>query len=167
MEDHRPAGELAKAYRRYECTGCGAELRQYYDRAGGTKAERAKHEGGSPHLECPECAFGDIACTQCGDTLCPQHVRTFEKYATYLPAPMIEGLIEVNGNGVFCPLCFQNALKRYNYGTSKPRRTPRRPFNLPIILALCSLFLIIAIGLRQCGHSPQPQKEPAVEQPSP
>ncbi|CAM2006121.1 hypothetical protein [Acanthopleuribacter pedis] len=128
---------------RHQCNQCGAELRQYF---GATKRDAATSEPHA-HGDCPECAFGDIACTQCGDTLCPQHVRTLAKYADYLDPEMRADLKARYGTQVFCPLCFQNILR-----TPPSRRPPSAQsyFNVPVVLGLSSVFLIIVLGLRSC-----------------
>lgn len=127
---------------RRRCADCGAELRQYFAKPG--KAANNHHA----HADCPECAFGDLHCTTCGDSLCGEHLRYLSKYAAYLDPEMLADLQTRYGAQPFCPLCFQNILR-----TPPPTRTTRGPqklFNIPLVLGLCSLFLIIAIGLRSC-----------------
>jgi hypothetical protein len=134
---------LGGHFRHFRCGACATEIRQPM------AAETGKRPEPTSGLDCPECAFGDVHCSRCDDSLCEHHVRTFESYRKYFSEDVANQLIQRGGGRIYCPPCFQNTIERESRVRSAPVKAPRS-FNFPIILGLLSLFLIIMIGLRRC-----------------
>lgn len=132
-------------FRVFLCDTCKCEVKQPLGLAPTPKPRPAQgHEG------CAECAFGDVHCTMCDDSLCPEHVRTVERYAAYFSRDLAADLTGRYGGRLFCPLCFQAAVKRFSEEAHNVRPAGPRLFNWPVILGLLSVFVIIMIGLKRC-----------------
>lgn len=147
-ERHVPA--FAGLFRTFACPSCKSELKQPLAVEHQSAPSSRKNEG---HQGCPECAFGDVHCCMCDDSLCENHVRTIEKYATYFSEELATDLTARFGGRIYCPLCFQSTIK----SASADERTSQLPkpkvFNWPVILGLLSLFVIIMIGLGRCDSA--------------
>ncbi len=134
----------------FSCPTCHTEIKQPLKR----KPEVKEPADKSQAQECPDCAFSDLHCFSCDDSICENHIRTFEKYAAFVSPDLGEQLIEGYGNRIYCPLCFQNTFNRFSstLREAKPEKKPKF-FNVPLILFLAIVFLILMMGLRNCEGS--------------
>jgi len=134
----------------FSCPTCHTEIKQPLSR----RPEEKQSSGTTQTGECPDCAFSDLHCFTCDDSICESHIRTFEKYAAYVSPELGEQLIENFGNRIYCPLCFQNSFNRFTVAIrqAKPEKKPKF-FNVPLILFLAIIFLILMMGLRNCDAS--------------
>lgn len=141
-------------YRIHTCPSCQVELKQ------SLVSSPLEKTPNNVHQECPECAFGDVHCCDCDDSLCPEHIRTIDKYANFLSKDAAEALSEQYAGQIFCPLCFQAAIKRFNLRQQSTKPAKPKLFNIPAILGLLSVLVIIIIGLERCDAAKQLQNEP-------
>ena len=132
----------------YSCPHCKAELKQQLVLT--PEPIPVKAEG---HEGCSECAFGDVHCFACDDSLCPKHVRTMEKYAGYFSTELGSDLRARYGGQLYCPLCFQAAIKRFSLEGKDTGPAKPSVFNWPIILGLLSFLVIVLIGLDRCDNA--------------
>lgn len=141
---------LAHVFRIFDCPNCHAEIKQNLIRKPESPEVTKK---GAPINECPDCAFSDVHCFDCDDPVCDKHIRTFEQYQKYVSPDLAAELIKRYGNRIYCPLCFQNAFRRYTNdlqnGGGEDQAKPKF-YNIPVIAGLVIVVLIIMLGLKSC-----------------
>ena len=154
----RTAGRMETYYHGYLCDNCHAELRQQLVRPPRTNQDPRRE------ADCARCAGSDLYCLDCGDPICGEHIRTVDKYATFLSPELAMEISALHGGQIYCPLCFQALMRRVTGNLSAGVSRSGSSFNLPVILMLLSLVLIIMIGLERCEGRHQLLEETSLEQ---
>jgi hypothetical protein len=147
--EEKPLAGFEGQLRQFVCPSCQSQLRQPLV-IQPKPVVRAGQRSDSPHLECAECAFGDLNCANCDDPLCATHVRSIEKYANHLPPELGRAMLERYGGRLYCPLCIKTVIDRFSLELRHDQNVRPRLFNWPIVIGLLVVFALILLGLKSC-----------------
>ncbi len=149
--EERPLAGFEGQLRQFICPSCQCQLRQPLVLAPRPVARPARATSSdSPHLDCADCAFGDINCANCDDPLCASHVRTLDKYASHLSPELGKAMLERYGSRLYCPLCVKTVIDRFALELRQDRVKSPRLFNWPVVIGLLLVFVLIMVGLKNC-----------------
>lgn len=163
--EEKPLAGFEGQLRQFVCPSCQSQLRQpLVVQPKPVARPNPRGASDSPHLECQDCAFGDLNCANCDDPLCTTHVRTVDKYASHLSPELGQLILERYGSRIYCPLCIKTVIDRFAHDLRQDRGKSPRMFNWPIVIGLLLIFFLIILGLKNCdaavllerGNQPEP-----------